>query len=301
MRHAPLPAAAFLLLPAADARAHGFTLLGPGDLWAAWSVDPWVVVPLLALHWLYGRGVARLWRRAGVGRGISVARVASFAAGEAMLVLALVWPFDALGETLFSAHMIQHMLLAVAAPPLLILGAPLAPMLWALPAPWRSPVAGVLAARPLAGPLAFLTLPSVATLLQMVALWGWHAPGAFEAARFNDIVHTIEHVCFLGTALLFWWAVIHSGRHGPMGRPLAAFWTLVTVVAGGLLGALLTFAPRQLYPSYGDAASLWGMSALDDQQLAGLIMWIPAGTVHLVTGVILVGLWLRRLEREPLA
>lgn len=292
-----LPVLAICLVPD-RALAHGFALIGPHDLWAAWTVDPWIVVPLLAVHWLYGRGVARMWRRAGAGRGVSRMRVAAFLGGEAALVLAFVWPFDMLGETLFAAHMVQHMLLSVVAPPLLILGMPLSPVLWALPRHWRPKAAAVLRVPGLTHPLAILTRPSVAAMLQVVALWGWHAPGAFEAARFDDTVHAIEHASFLGTGLLFWWALIHSGRCGPMGHALAAFWTLVTVITGGLLGALITFAPNQLYASYGDAAALWGMSALDDQQLAGLIMWVPAGLTHLAAGVLLVGSWLRALERN---
>lgn len=289
--------AACVLVPA-TAAAHGFLLLGPGDLWAAWTIDPLVVVPLLLAHWLYGRGVLRLWRRAGFAHGVPGWRAASFLCGEAALVLALVWPFDALGETLFAAHMVQHMLLAVAAPPLLILGAPLAPMLWALPQGMRSPVAAALRHRSLQSPLALLTRPGVAAALQAAALWIWHAPAAFEAARFDDTIHTLEHASFFGTAMLFWWSIIHARRRGPMGRPMAAFWALITVMAGGLLGALITFAPRQLYASYGDAAALWGIDALTDQQLAGLIMWVPAGLVHLAAGVALLGIWLRRMERD---
>ncbi|HSK38948.1 MAG TPA: cytochrome c oxidase assembly protein [Arenibaculum sp.] len=292
-----VPVLAACLVPG-RALAHGFALIGPQDLWAAWTVDPWIVVPLLAVHWLYGRGIARMWRRAGIGRGVSRARVAAFLGGEAALVLAFVWPFDALGETLFAAHMVQHMLLSVVAPPLLILGMPLSPVLWALPPNRRSNAATVLRMPGLARPLAVLTRPGIAAALQAAALWGWHAPGAFEAARFDGAVHALEHASFLGTGLLFWWAVIHSGRHGSMGHALAAFWTLATVITGGLLGALITFAPNQLYPSYGDAAALWGMSALDDQQLAGLIMWVPAGLTHLAAGVLLVGAWLRALGRN---
>lgn len=291
-------ATAAAMLAPAPAAAHGFALIGPGDLWAAWTFDPIVVLPLLLVHWLYGRGVLQLWRRAGFGRGVPGWRVAAFLCGEAALVLALVWPFDALGETLFSAHMIQHMLLTVVVPPLLILGTPLAPMLWALPPGLRERVAALPRHRTVRRPLGLLTRPAVATALQTMALWTWHAPAAFEAARFDDLVHTLEHASFFGTALLFWWALIHARRRGPAGCPVAAFWALIAIVTGGLLGALITFAQRQLYPSYGDAATLWGIDALADQQLAGLIMWIPAGLVHLVAGIVLLGVWLRRLERE---
>ena len=127
---------AMVLLPT-RVWAHGLTLVPPDGIWYAWSFDPLVLVPLLLTHWLYGRGVLKLWRQAGAGRGIRRSEAACFLAGELTLVLALIWPFDALGGTLFSGHMVQHMLLMVVAPPLLVIGRPLAPVIWALPEDWR--------------------------------------------------------------------------------------------------------------------------------------------------------------------
>jgi putative membrane protein len=284
-----------IALPPSDASAHGLTLVPPDGIWYTWSFDPLVLVPLLLTHWLYGRGVLKLWRQAGAGRGIRRSEAACFLAGELTLVLALVWPFDALGGTLFSGHMVQHMLLMVVAPPLLVLGRPLAPVIWALPESWR-PHAGAITRR--LRPGRFLTRPSVATLIQGVALWGWHAPAPFQAAMFDDAIHTAEHVTFMGSAVLFWWSIVHAGRDGPQGYAAAAGWTLITVLHGGMLGALLTFAGKPLYPAYGDAAALWGMTALEDQQLAGLIMWVPTGMVHLAAGVWLIGAWISAVGRR---
>jgi putative membrane protein len=288
------------LLPflASPALAHGPRLIGPEALPYAWTVDPLVIVPLLLVHWLYGRGLGRLWGRAGVGRGIGRHRAAAFIAGEAALVLALIWPLDALGETLFSAHMTQHMVLIVVAAPLLVLGEPLAPVLAGLPEPVRRAAAAILHWRLGRGLLAWLTRPWVASLIQGVILWLWHVPAAFEAALEHPALHALEHAAFLTSALLFWWSVLHAGRNGPFGFGIAAFWMLITVVHGGLLGALITFAQVQLYPGYGDAASLWGMDALTDQQLAGLIMWVPTGMVHLTAGVLLVSAWLSAVARH---
>ncbi|UEM19337.1 cytochrome c oxidase assembly protein [Skermanella mucosa] len=291
--HLPL-LIALLLLPE-PAVAHGLTVIPPEGIWYAWSIDPLVLVPLALTHWLYGRGVTRMWTRAGAGRGVARWRAACFLAGEVTLVLALVWPFDAVGGTLFSAHMVQHMLLMVVAAPLLVLGAPLAPMMRALPERWRP---GAAAAVRRLRPGRFLTRPSVAAVIQGVALWAWHAPAPFQAALLDDAVHTAEHVTFMASAVLFWWSVLHAGRDGPNGYGAAAAWTLVTVLHGGMLGALLTFARVPLYPAYGDSASLWGLTALEDQQLAGLIMWVPTGIIHLGAGLWLIGAWLSAVSRR---
>jgi putative membrane protein len=245
-----------VLLPA-TAWAHGLTLVPPEGIWYAWSFDPLILVPLLLTHWLYGRGVLKLWRQAGIGRGIRRFEAACFLAGELT--------------------------------PLLVLGRPLAPIMWALPGSWR-PYTGALTRRLRPGRL--LTRPSVATLIQGVALWAWHAPAPFQAAMLNDAIHTAEHVTFMGSALLFWWSIVHAGREGSQGYAAAAGWTLITVLHGGMLGALLTFAGKPLYPAYGDVAALWGLTPLEDQQLAGLIMWVPTGMVHLTAGVWLIGSWI---------
>jgi putative membrane protein len=280
------------------ASAHGLLLIGPDDLDMAWSLDPLVLVPLALVHWLYGRGLARIWRRAGIGRGVARWQAACFLAGEAALVLALVWPFDALGQTLFSAHMAQHMLLTTAAAPLLVLGAPLVPILTALPEGWRAHAARWVLEGPPARILAPLCRPMPSTLLHAAALWAWHAPALFEAALLDPMLHALEHATFFATALAFWWAMAHSPRRGPSGPGIAAVWMLVTVVQGGLLGALLTFAGRQLYPGYGDAPTLWGLSPVEDQALAGLIMWVPACLVQIGAGVALVARWLGGVERS---
>lgn len=262
-------------LAAGPTLAHG----GEGPQWAP---DPWTLAGLLLGCWLYGRGLFRLWSRAGRGRAIGTLQAVSFAAGLAIVAAALVTPLDALADLSFAAHMVQHMLLAVVAPPLLLLGTPMVAYAAALPnagkgmaRAWRA-VGG----RRLEG-------PAVAALLQAVALWAWHAPAAYEAALADRLVHTLEHACFLATALLFWAAVLNAGRRGSASRGVATLAVLATVVQGGFLGALLTFAPMPLYPSYGD---------LEDQQLAGLIMWVPAGMAHTLAGLWLVRGW---LEPDP--
>jgi putative membrane protein len=279
-------ALALALVGAAPASAHGPDV-GPETAWRAWSLDPVVVVPLLATLWLYGRGARHLWRRAGGGRGLSRARAASFVAGVAVLIVAVVSPLDALGQTLLSAHMVQHGLLVAVAPPLLAFGRPGVALAWALPGPWRR---GARVLRPLGDSL---SRPSLAAVLHGLALWLWHAPAAFDAALAHGAVHVLEHVSFLGTALLFWGAI--AGARGSRRAAPALGAMFATLLHGGILGALITLAPQPLYQWYRGRPELWGLSPLEDQQLAGLLMWVPLGTVYLAACLVLAS----RLVTDP--
>lgn len=275
MRLALLAALIAAIAPgAANAHADGLPV-GPNDVWHHWTLDPWVWAPLLLAHWLYGRGVLRAWARAGDGRIVARWRVGAFVAGEAIIVAALISPLDALGETLLSAHMTQHILLTTLAPLLLVLGSPARAWTWALPARWR--VAGrAYFVRMLIGLWRWLTRPVIAVLAHALALWLWHTPALFDAALRDEGVHTLEHVSFFGTALLFWSAVLRRTT-APV---FAALLVLVVFVQCGMLGAILTLAPFPLY-AYGDRPMLWGWSALEDQQIAGLLMWAPAGLAYM--------------------
>lgn len=249
----------------------------PDQFWHHWTFDPWVLVPLLLAHWLYGRG----WLRAPRSR-MTRAHAASFLAGEAALVAALVSPIDALGETLLSGHMVQHMLLVAIAPPLLLLGRPGIAFLAALPGLAAAP-----AMRPLLKAGVWATRLVPATLIHALALWIWHAPPLFEAALVVDWVHSLEHFSFFASATLFWAAVLKAGAVARSAIP-GALAVFVTFLHSGLLGGILSLAPRPLYDEYGDLALAWGMDALTDQQLAGVIMWVPIGPIYLAAALWLV-------------
>ena len=122
---------------------------------------------------------------------------------------------------------------------------------------------------------------------------------AIEATLPSDLVHTLQHVCFLGSALLFWWALIH-GPQGLMGYGTAVLYVFTTSVHSGVLGALITFARKVWYPAYNETTASWGLTALEDQQLGGLIMWVPAGLVYIVAGLALCAGWMRESERRVL-
>jgi cytochrome c oxidase assembly factor CtaG len=242
--------------------------------------------------WLYVHGVRTLWRSAGGGRGIQRWEAAAFAAGWITLLLALVSPLHRLGGTLFSAHMAQHELLMAVAAPLLVLGRPLVPFVWALPMTWRRTVGSWAAAAPVRRTWEMLTLPLVAWTLHAAAIWLWHAPPLFESTLRSELIHTLQHMSFLGSGLLFWWALLR-GREGRIGRPAAVLYLFTTSLHTTVLGALLTFSSRLWYPLYASSTAMWGLTPLEDQQLAGLIMWVPANLTYLLAALVIAAAWLK--------
>jgi len=284
------------LAPAALAHA-GRHHLEPAEVMTWWTWEPLVIALLVATAALYLIGLVKLWRSAGRAKGIRAWQVVAFAGGWISLVIALVSPLDALGSILFSAHMAQHEILMIVAAPLLVLGRPLIAILWALPSSWRAPLANALQSQPIAGIWAFLTAPAVAVVAHALAIWIWHLPSLYQATLRSEFVHAIQHTSFLGTAALFWWALIH-GRYGRLGYGASVGYVFVTGIHTGALGALLTFSPNVWYPIYQRTTSAWGLNPVEDQQLAGLIMWIPAGVILVVLGLALFTAWLGEAERR---
>ncbi|HEX6005519.1 MAG TPA: cytochrome c oxidase assembly protein [Burkholderiales bacterium] len=247
-----------------------------------WTFEPWVVACLALAAALYGAGALKLWRRAGIGRGLRLGQAAAFAGGWLTLCAALVSPLDGLGASLFSAHMLQHELLMIVAPPLFVLARPLETWTWGLPATWRSGAGQVAHWTPLANAWGALTIPLVAWAVHAAALWLWHTPPLFDAALSGPALHALQHASFLGSALLFWWAVLGRARH----HGLAIGLVFTTMVHTGVLGALLTFSPAPWYRGYAETAA-FGLSVLEDQQLGGLVMWVPGGFAYLAAGLTL--------------
>jgi len=270
---------------------------GEAELLGRWSWDPLVWIGLLLSGWLYTRGLDRLWLRAGADRGIRRWEAASFAAGWLALAVALVSPLDALGGVLFSAHMAQHEVLILIAAPLLVLGRPLAPLLWALPRRGRLRVGRWVQAPAVTAAWRAVTEPLAVWAIHGAALWIWHLPALYQAALDDGFIHALQHSSFFGSAALFWWALIH-GRYGRLGYGAAVVYVFATSLHSGVLGALLTFAPRLWYPIYARRTGPWGLSPLEDQQLAGLLMWVPAGAVFILLGLALFAAWLREAERR---
>ena len=264
-------------------------------VWSAWTWEPWTMALLAVSGILYARGVRALWRDAGVGRGIRRWEVAVFAAGWLALLLALLSPLHRIGQELFSVHMSQHEVLMLVAAPLLALSRPLLAYLHALPLPTRRRLGVAVRRPPVQRTWHALTHPLVAWTIHAVALWLWHVPALFEATLDDELIHFVQHACFFLTALLFWWALIHGGP-GWAGYGAAVLYVFTTAMHSGLLGVLLTFAPRVVYPSYEHTTPAWGLSPIEDQQLAGLLMWVPAGIFYLIAALALMAGWLREAE-----
>jgi putative membrane protein len=290
---------AFCLSPSAFVFAHEGKPHHLSDLPYTWGLDPLVVVSLAVSGWLYLRGVRKLWRAAERGRGIRRWEAWAYAGGWLALFIALVSPLHPLGEVLFSAHMTQHELLMLVAAPLVVLGRPVIAFLWALPLTWARRVGGWSKATWFQHTWQTITNPLTAWIIHAAALWVWHVPLLFQATLKSDLVHTLQHVCFLGSALLFWWALMH-GPQGLMGYGAAVLYLFTTSVHSGILGALITFTGTVLYPAYSKTTASWGLTALEDQQLGGLIMWVPAGLVYIVAGLALCAGWMRESERKVL-
>lgn len=260
---------------------------------STWSFEPAVVIPLALAGTLFAVGA---WRRRG-RPGWSNAQFASFAAGWITLFIALVTPVHALGSELFSVHMAQHELLMVVAAPLLVLSRPILWFLWALPQGWRERAGAAAKQRQVSALWSVMTLPLFVWLLHGSTLWAWHIPYLYDASVEYEWVHALQHTMFLGTALLFWWTLLH-GRHGRLSAGSGIVYCFTTAIHTSVLGALMTFAQRSWYPIYDGRTSVFHLTVLQDQQIGGLIMWVPAGVIFTVLGVWLTAVWIRESERR---
>jgi len=283
-----------------EAAASGLSEL----LWrvaAAWTWRPAVVLCVGLLAALYVRGWWRLRRPARARGAAPTWRLASYLTGLACIIVALCSPLELLSELSFTAHMVQHQLLVMGAPPLMLLGEPFRVTLWALPRRLRRRLGGLLT-RP--GPVrraaAFLTWMPVAGALSTLTLWSWHYPTAYEAALAWPALHDVEHLAFFGTAVLFWWPVVNPAPRfrrltsGVMYGARIGYLILATA-QNTLLGAVLGLAERAYYPSYAAAPRLlldW--SALDDQAFGGGVMW-SGSHMYLVAVLVLLH---RAMEAE---
>ena len=241
-----------------------------------------VAVLMVASASGYAAGVARLWRRAGTGRGIRVREVLAFAAGWGTLVVALYSPVDVLADRSFAVHMAQHELLMIVAAPLLAASRTYEAWSWALRR------RGVRALAAVAAGWRWLAAPARAWWLHAAALWLWHVPALFLAALGNEAVHALQHASFFLSALLFWWAVFGSRRRNHQGTALALLVT--TTLQMNALGMLLTFAPDPWYAT--DEPPPWGLTALEDQQLGALVMWMFGGMAYAAAALAVVFRWL---------
>ena len=258
-------------------------------------VEASVLVLLAVLALAYARGSWLLSR--GKPRRERFRRGVYFWTGWASLVIALVPPIETWTAHSFAAHMIQHELMMLIGAPLLVIARPFGVVLWGLPETVARALRGAAQTRTVRSLARQLCSPLVAWLVHAVVLWGWHVPIAFEAALASPFVHWMQHTSFFVAAVLFWWSVFAAGPFAQR-RGTAIVSVFTTAVHTGVLGALMTFSTRVWYPTYAPGFDEWGLTALEDQQLGGLVMWVPGGTVFLIVGLALTAIWLKEAQRR---
>jgi cytochrome c oxidase assembly factor CtaG len=285
------------LLLAGSALAHDRTEASPRNWQRAWSWEPGIIIPLVISAVLYAIGLWRIYDRNSRAPAVKPWQCASFWAGWLTLIVALDSPLHKVGEALFSVHMSQHELLMVISAPLLALGRPLIAFLFALPERSRMVVGSWSKAPAIRATWTWLSAPLVVWLIHAATIWAWHIPFLYESTLKNESIHALQHIMFLGTALLFWYTLVH-GRYGRLGYGVAFIYVFTTALHTSVLGALMTFTEQVWYPIYDGRTSVWHLTPLQDQQLGGLIMWIPSGTVFIVVGLALLAAWIGESERR---
>ena len=255
--------------------------------------DMAAIAVLSALGALYARGALRRLR---VKAGHPAREATAFALGWLAMLVAVTPPLDAAAIKRFAAHMGQHELMMLVAVPLMVAGRPLPIWLGGLSDRARAIAVPRMQRGPLAEAWRMGTLPVVAWSLHGVTVWAWHLPALYDLAVGNEAIHAAQHAMFVATSVLFWWGMVY-GRYGRAGYGAAVFYVFTTVVHTGILGAMLTFAGVPLYESYSHPVD-HAVDPLEDQQLAGLLMWVPAGLVLTMLGIALFAAWLGESERR---
>ena len=271
-----------------------------GVLLLSWAWRPEIILTLLFAATVHLTGRLRLGKRSH-GSLLAPWRSISYISGLAILWIALMSPIDVLSGQLFSMHMIQHLLLVMIAPPLLLIANPTPTMMWGLPRALRREVGRWL--RPEAlfrRVIKAVTSPGIVWLLFVATLVGWHDPQAYNATLESGFVHDLEHLSFFGSALLFWWHVAGAAPRlrKPMPRGVRIAYVLSVVPPNMLTGVAIAFASEPLYTYYTTVPRLGKMSVLQDQMLGGILMWIPGSMMYLIAALILVSRVLRDSENR---
>lgn len=253
-----------------------------------WNFAPSILAMLLSQAILFGYLVSLSRKDRRWGTDVQLRHIAWFAIGLLIIFIALVSPLDALSNyALFSAHMTQHILLAIVAPICLLLGTPRYWLVYLFEISF------------LKWPLRVMTNFVFAILLFNAVLWAWHLPALYEGALRDPNIHVLEHTMFLITGVILWAPILHAL---PPDRPMSYLakiaYLFFNMVASSILAAIFTFAQNVIYPFYGDAMLPFGLTALDDQQLAGAIMWVPGGGIFLAATLIAFAAWLNNEERK---
>jgi putative membrane protein len=294
-----LAAGFHLLAGASTVLAHDGLAAGQNPL-TAWNTNPIPSFGLILAAYLYLTGLSR-WNRP--THPISRWQKTSFFAGLVVIFIALQSPIDAIAGHMFSFHQFQHILIRMVAPLLILGGAPLTPMLRGLP-PWA--LLGVvrpIVSNPLARSAYYrLTNPVVATLIFLVVLYLWQVPVNMNLALRNSLVHEFMHATMMFSGFLFYWLVIDPKPHrSRMHYGLRVLYLGLIVIPNTMLGVALVFANAPLYSAYVEAGQLFGISAIDDQQIGGLMLWVPGDMMSILAAGIVMILWYQKEEEQSAA
>lgn len=272
----------------------------------SWSWRPEVIVPLLVLAVLYGRGWWVLRRRGRAEAGFAKGwRLGAYLLGLFFIAISLLSPIDTLSSFLFAMHMVQHLLMVMFAPPLLMIANPFPVFLWGLPDPLRRS-AGYWLSRaisqhsPVRRTLRSLLSPGTSWFVFVIVLWGWHDPNLYNAALRHQWIHDLEHITFFVTAMLFWWRITGAGPR--VHQKLSLLGRVALAIAGVppnmVLGVFLAFASEPLYSFYVEMPRITGLSALEDQSLSGIIMWIPGSMMYIIAALVMLFTWMKWEEKK---
>lgn len=274
----------------------------------SWDLRIEIILVLALAGAFYSLGWIRLKKRAkyagelGHWQASALWRPIAYLSGLVVLGIALMSPIDVLASQLFTMHMIQHVLLMMIVPPLLLLANPLPFLLWGLPKNARLKTGSLLSSR--SRFRAFLrrtTGPGITWLLFVIVYWGWHDPNAYNLALQSAFIHDVEHLTFFGVSMLYWWHIIGAGPriHRPLSHLARFGYALAAIPPNMVAGMAIVFATDPIYTYYEAMPRLWGISIIQDQRIAGVIMWVFGSMMFIVAALILIGRWLQIEERKP--
>ena len=282
------------------ALAHGSAEPGASP-WLAWNAAPDAVTCLATSFIWYGLGVWRLTREAPVNRVLTRLRIVGYCVGLGVLAVALLSPVDTIGDELFWLHMVQHLLLTLVAPPLLVWSRPAVIFMWAFPRPVRRGLSRVWNRVGFGAAVRGLHAPATVWALFTGTFLIWHLPGPFQFALDHEAVHEGEHLSFFLTALLFWSVVIAPSTRGRLGYGARLLFLTTNGILTGFPGALMVLAPRVLYPIQALHSPEWGLTGLADQQIAGALMWVVGSFIYLGAGSWLFVRWLDTADQPAVS
>lgn len=274
------------------ALAHVGPIVGPDGWHTAWNLAAVPLGGLLLAGALYARGI---WMRKKEQRRTRRWHAVAFVAGLSVLGMALVSPLDSISGELSSVHMVQHMLMMNVAAPLIVLGMPVHILVWNVALPRRRYFARWLY-RFDHWSAGVLWHPIFVPVLYAGILWMWHVPALYQAALRSRALHDVEHLSFLFVALLFWRLLLDPLSQRRLNAGAAALCLFLTSVHATALGVLMTLSPRAWYDDYQGTTLAWGLQPLEDQQLAGLIMWMPGCVPYALAACGLLAIWLQKMS-----